>query len=43
VRETLKRTAAITIGSTPQEATAFFRKEVDKWSKVIKASGLKPE
>jgi tripartite-type tricarboxylate transporter receptor subunit TctC len=43
VRETLKANGNDPIGSTPQEATAFFRKEVDKWSKVIKASGLKPE
>jgi len=43
VRETLKANGNDPIGSTPQEAAAFFRKEVDKWSKVIKASGLKPE
>ena len=43
VRETLKANGNDPIGSTPQEATAFFRKEVDKWSKVVKASGLKPE
>ena len=43
VRETLKANGNDPIGSTPQEATAFFSKEVDKWSKVIKASGLKPE
>jgi tripartite-type tricarboxylate transporter receptor subunit TctC len=43
VRETLKANGTDGIGSTPEEAAQFFRKEVDKWSKVIKASGLKPE
>ena len=43
VRETLKANGTDPVGSTPDEASAFFRKEVDKWSKVIKASGLKPE
>jgi hypothetical protein len=26
---------------TPQEAGAFYRSEVAKWSKVVKASGAK--
>ena len=43
VREILKANGTDAIGSTPEEASVFFRKEVDKWAKVIKASGLKSE
>jgi tripartite-type tricarboxylate transporter receptor subunit TctC len=31
------------IGGTPEQAGAFFRSEMEKWSKVAKAAGLKPE
>jgi tripartite-type tricarboxylate transporter receptor subunit TctC len=31
------------IGGTPEEAGAFFRSEMAKWSKVAQAAGLKPE
>ena len=31
------------IGGTPEQAGAFFRAEMAKWSKVAKAAGLKPE
>ena len=29
--------------STPQELSAFLRRESDKWTKVVKASGAKAE
>jgi tripartite-type tricarboxylate transporter receptor subunit TctC len=31
------------VGSTPQEFAAFLRAEMQKWSKVIKDAGIKPE
>ena len=31
------------IGGTPEQAAAYFRSEMAKWSKVAKAAGLKPE
>ena len=34
---------AETIGSTPQEFDAFLRAEIEKYAKVIKASGMKSE
>jgi tripartite-type tricarboxylate transporter receptor subunit TctC len=32
-----------TKGSTPQEFGRFIQTEIVKWSKVIKAAGIKPE
>jgi tripartite-type tricarboxylate transporter receptor subunit TctC len=29
--------------STPQEFSAFLRKETDKWARVVKASGARAE
>ena len=31
------------IGSTPDQCTAFFKAEMAKWSKVIRASGIRAE
>jgi tripartite-type tricarboxylate transporter receptor subunit TctC len=31
------------IGGTPEEARAFMKSEMDKWSKVVRSAGLKPE
>jgi tripartite-type tricarboxylate transporter receptor subunit TctC len=31
------------VGSTPQEFAAFLKAEMQKWSKVIKNAGIKPE
>lgn len=31
------------VGSTPAEFTAHFRREIDKYAKIIKAAGIKPE
>ena len=30
-------------GGTPEQAGAFFRSEMAKWSKIAQAAGLKPE
>jgi tripartite-type tricarboxylate transporter receptor subunit TctC len=43
VRQDLASEGAEFVGDTPDEVTAFVRKEVDKWAKVVKQSGLKAE
>jgi tripartite-type tricarboxylate transporter receptor subunit TctC len=43
VREILKANGSDPVGNTPEEAGVYFRNEVDKWSKVIKAAGIKTE
>ena len=34
---------ADTVGSTPKEFAAFLKAEMQKWSKVVKEAGIKPE
>ncbi len=41
--ERLKTLGAIVVGNTPQEFTAYLEKDVERWERVIAASGLKPE
>lgn len=41
VRERLTRMGSDIIGSTPVEARKFIRAELDKWSKTVKAAGIK--
>jgi tripartite-type tricarboxylate transporter receptor subunit TctC len=43
VREKLVALGFETQSSTPQELSAFLRKESDKWTKVVKASGARAE
>jgi tripartite-type tricarboxylate transporter receptor subunit TctC len=43
VREKLAAMAYVPIGNSPEEATAFFKSEMAKWSKVIADAGLKAE
>ncbi|MEK7875846.1 MAG: tripartite tricarboxylate transporter substrate-binding protein [Pseudomonadota bacterium] len=31
------------VGSSPQEFAAFLKAEMQKWSKVIRDAGIKPE
>jgi tripartite-type tricarboxylate transporter receptor subunit TctC len=31
------------VGSTPEELRAAVRAEVERWGKVIKAAGIKPD
>ncbi len=40
-REKLYAQAAEPVGSTPEEFRAYIRAEIDKWGKVIRASGLR--
>jgi tripartite-type tricarboxylate transporter receptor subunit TctC len=41
VRDKFQAQGAVLLSGTPQEAGAFFRSEVAKWGKVVKASGAK--
>jgi tripartite-type tricarboxylate transporter receptor subunit TctC len=34
---------AVLVGNTPEEFAALIRGDIDKWAKVIKAAGVKPE
>ena len=43
VRERLAADGAEPVGSTPEQFAAFIRAEIDKWAKVAKAAGIKPE
>jgi tripartite-type tricarboxylate transporter receptor subunit TctC len=42
-RNQLARQGVTPIGGTPESLDKFFRGEVDKFAKVIRASGAKPE
>jgi tripartite-type tricarboxylate transporter receptor subunit TctC len=43
VKQKLAAMAYVSIGSSPQDCEAFFKSEMDEWSKVIKDAGLKAE
>ena len=43
VAERFQLDGAEPVGSTPNEFAAFLRAEMQKWSKVIKDAGIKPE
>lgn len=43
VREKLARTGIEVVASSPDEFTAFLRRELDKWAKVVKAANLRAE
>ena len=43
VAERFQLDGAETVGSTPKEFAAFLKTEMQKWSKVIKEAGIKPE
>jgi len=42
VKKKLAPLAAVTIGSTAPEFSTFIRAEYDRWSRLIKESGVKP-
>ncbi len=41
VRERLSVDGAVIVGGTPQQATAHIESEIARWSKVVKAAGIK--
>ncbi len=43
VRERLAADGAEPVGSTPEQFAAFIRAEIDKWARVAKAAGIRPE
>ena len=43
VAERFQLDGAETVGSTPKEFAAFLKAEMQKWSKVVKDAGVKPE
>ena len=43
LRERMTQVGMEPVGSTPQQFEAFVRAEIEKWSKVVKASGAKAD
>lgn len=43
VKELVARQGAVPGSSTPQELGAFMRRETEKWARIIREAGLKPE
>jgi len=42
-REKILAMGGITLGNSPEEFSVFVRTEMEKWAKVVKAAGIKPE
>jgi tripartite-type tricarboxylate transporter receptor subunit TctC len=42
VKEKLSPQGAILVGNSPEEFAAYIQSEIDKWGKVAKAAGIKP-
>jgi len=43
VKAFMQREGAEPVGSSPAEFTAFFSREIDKFAKIVKSSGAKPD
>ena len=43
VREHMLRQGAEPVGGTPDEFAAYLRKETDKWARVVRTAGIKPD
>jgi tripartite-type tricarboxylate transporter receptor subunit TctC len=43
VRDRMASEGADFVGDTPEQFTAFFKSEIEKWGRAVKASGAKPE
>ncbi len=42
-KERMRALGAVTVADTPTEFAAFLKKDHERWARVIKASGVKPE
>jgi len=42
-KEKILAMGGITLGNSPEEFSAFVRAEIEKWARVVKAAGIKPE
>jgi tripartite-type tricarboxylate transporter receptor subunit TctC len=43
VKEKLAALGVEPVGSSPEQLAVFLRSEMEKWSKVIRAAGIKPQ
>jgi tripartite-type tricarboxylate transporter receptor subunit TctC len=43
VRDRMTSEGAEFVGDTPEQFAAFFRSEIEKWGRAVKASGARPE
>jgi tripartite-type tricarboxylate transporter receptor subunit TctC len=43
IRERFKAQGVEVVGSTPEEFGAFLKLEIERWGKIVKAAGIKPE
>ena len=43
VQERFASIGTVPVGSSPEEFTAFLRAEIEKWSRLVKASGARPD
>jgi tripartite-type tricarboxylate transporter receptor subunit TctC len=43
LRKALIESGADPVGNTPEEHAAYIKSEIDKWQRVVKAAGIKPE
>ena len=43
VKDRLSGDGAEPVGTSPEQFAAFLKSEVDKWTKVARAAGIKPE
>ena len=43
VKEQLSSEGGEVVGGTPQEFAAYMEREIGKWTKLVKAAGIKAE
>ena len=42
-RERMRQLGAVIVGDTPAEFASFLKRDYERWTKVIKASGVKAQ